>query len=123
MTNQEKRKKLQSGNLKIIRDWGWAPEYVDVMWRMLQVDKSIDFVIGTGVSISLEKFVQIAFEYLNLNWNDFVEIDNKLLRPTDIISGYSDPSKAKELLSWEAKIKGKELIHKLIDSRLNSTIL
>lgn len=121
--NSKKTTKLQLGNLDVIRDWGYAPEYVDAMWRMLQINEPLDFVIGTGVSMSLKDFVRIAFEYFNLDWRTYVEIDDKLLRPTDIGSGYCDPSRAKELLGWEAKIKGKELVHKLIDFHLNLTVV
>lgn len=121
--HSKKRKKLQLGNLKIVRDWGWAPQYIEAMWKMLQIDNPSDFIIGTGVSMSLEKFVKIAFNYFNLNWEDFVEKNDQLLRPSDISCGYSDPSKAKELLKWEAELKGENLIHKLIESHLNSTIL
>ena len=121
--HMKKRKKLQLGNLKIVRDWGWAPQYVEAMWKMLQIDNPSDFIIGTGISLSLEKFVKIAFNYFNLNWEDFVEKDDQLLRPSDISCGYSDPSKAKELLKWEAELKGENLIYKLIESHLNSTIL
>lgn len=119
----KKRKKLQLGNLKIVRDWGWAPQYVEAMWKMLQLENQSDFIIGTGISMSLEKFVEVAFNYFNLNWEQFVEIDNQLLRPNEIYSGYSNPSKAKDLLNWEAGLKGDKVVHKLIESHLNSTII
>ena len=119
----KKRKKLQLGNLNIIRDWGWAPEYVEAMWKILQIDNPSDFIIGTGVSMSLENFIQIAFEYFDLDWREYVEVSDQLKRPSDIVSGYADSSKAKKILNWEAKIKDKKLIHKLIECNLNSTIL
>ncbi len=119
----KKIKKIKLGNLNIIRDWGWAPEFVEAMWKMLQEETPNDYVIGTGLSMSLEGFVQIAFDFFNLNWRDYVEFDKEFVRPSDIKSGYCDPSKAKKQISWEAKLKGENLVRKLIECQLNSSAL
>ncbi|MFA6013565.1 MAG: GDP-mannose 4,6-dehydratase [Gallionellaceae bacterium] len=96
--------KLFLGRLDISRDWGWAPEYVDAMWRMLQLDKPDDFVIATGETHSLEEFVDQAFSVLNLNWRDNVVQDHSLFRPTDILISSADTSKARQKLGWQAKV-------------------
>lgn len=110
--------KLELGNLKIRRDWGWAPEYVEAMWRMLQSDNPIDYVIGTGINHSLEDFVSYTFSILNLDWKEFV-VENKIFnRPSDIAISISDPKKANKDLGWEAKTGLKELITKMINLEL-----
>lgn len=109
-----KQKKLSLGNLSISRDWGWAPEYVEAMWKMLQQECFEDFVIGTGESNSLEKFVAEAFGFLGLNWRDHVDQDTSLLRPTDLKIGRADPGKAKRVLGWEAKFKMKDIVCEMI---------
>ena len=98
-----KLERLQLGRLDIYRDWGWAPEYVEVMWRMLQQDRLDDFVIATGRSVSLEYFVEQAFAYMNLRWRDHVDLNDALLRPTDIRHGSADPSHAARQLGWRAQ--------------------
>lgn len=94
--------KLVLGNLGIRRDWGWAPEYVDAMWRMLQLDVPTDFVIATGHSHSLEEFVALAFSIVGLDWRDHVSSDRRLFRPTDIETSRADPSLAADMLGWRA---------------------
>ena len=94
--------KLTLGNLDIHRDWGWAPEYVDAMWRMLQQDEPADLVIATGRSVSLEYFVSAAFGYFNLDWRQHVQQDRALLRPSDIQYGAADPALALNRLGWKA---------------------
>ncbi|SDJ32482.1 GDPmannose 4,6-dehydratase [Pedobacter sp. ok626] len=115
--------KLTLGNINIWRDWGWAPEYVEAMWLMLQQDNPDDFVIATGETISLKDFIVIAFEYLNLDWQKYVIFDDSLLRPTDIEKGLARPQKAKKILNWEAKTKSNNLIELMIDCELNSKYL
>ena len=95
--------RLQLGRLDICRDWGWAPEYVEVMWRMLQQERLDDFVIATGRSVSLKYFVEQAFSYMNLRWRDHVDLNDALLRPTDILNGSADPSHAARQLGWKAQ--------------------
>ena len=92
--------KLQLGNLDISRDWGWGPEYVQAMWLMMQLDKPDDFVIATGRQESLKYFVSKAFEYFELDWQKYVEIEPSFFRPNEIISSVGNPQKAIEVLGW-----------------------
>lgn len=92
--------RLRLGNLCIYRDWGWAPEYVEAMWLMLQYDSPDDFIIATGRTVSLKYFVEKVFENYDLNWQDYVEQSDDELRPTDIRISKGDPSKARSLLGW-----------------------
>lgn len=105
--------KLRLGNLDIHRDWGWAEEYVDAMWLMLQQENAEDFVIATGKTVSLEYFVDKAFAYFDMDWKQYVESDLTLLRPSDIQYGCGDPSKAKKLLGWCSKIEVAEVINEM----------
>lgn len=95
--------KLSLGNISIYRDWGWAPEYVEAMWLMLQRERPDDFVIATGKSVSLEYFIEKAFSYHGLSWKNHVLIDSSFLRPSDIEYGAADPRKAESILGWKAK--------------------
>ena len=95
--------KLQLGRLDIQRDWGWAPEYVDAMWRMLQQDQAQDYVIATGQTHSLEQFVAAAFGHFGLDWRPYVEQVPELLRPTDPLLIAGDPEKAHAMLGWKAR--------------------
>ncbi len=106
--------KLSLGRIDIARDWGWAPEYVEAMWIMLQQDKSDDYVIATGVTTTLEDFVSQVFGFYNLDWKDHVSHSKALVRPLDILNSYADPSKAEKLLGWSASVKMPDLIGKLI---------
>ena len=105
---------LKLGALKVVRDWGWAEDYVDAMWRMLQLDEATDFVVATGKSHSLEYFVQRTFELLGLDWHDHVEVDQRLMRATDIATSYGDPGKAERLLGWRSGVNFDELLRRLI---------
>ena len=107
--------KLELGRLDISRDWGWAPEYVEAMWLMLQKKSSEDFVIATGQTHSLEEFVEEVFTQLGLNWQNHVEINNALMRPTDIAISKADPSKAMQKLNWKAKYKMREVVQMMIE--------
>jgi GDPmannose 4,6-dehydratase len=98
------REGLELGNLNIGRDWGWAPEYVDAMWRMLQRHTPDDYVIATGKTHSLEYFVSRAFAHFGLDWKEHVTLNNSLLRPSDIKENRGNPAKAREQLGWEAKV-------------------
>jgi GDPmannose 4,6-dehydratase len=106
--------KLKLGRLDISRDWGWAPEYVEAMWRMLQLEKPEDFVIATGATHTLEDFVAQAFSILGLNWKDHVIQDKSLFRPTDILISCADPNKANTKLGWIAKITLPDVVNKMI---------
>ena len=109
---------LVLGNLAIRRDWGWAPEYVDAMWRILQCEAAGDFVIATGTSHSLEEFVCQAFGTLNLDWREHTEVSGSLMRPTDISEGKGNPRKAEEVLGWKARIRMKEVVERMIQAEL-----
>jgi GDPmannose 4,6-dehydratase len=95
--------KLLLGNTRIVRDWGWAPDYVEAMWLMLQQSVPDDYVIATGQSSSLEHFVELAFAAVGLDWRTHVEIDQALLRPTDLECGSANPAKAASKLGWSAR--------------------
>jgi GDPmannose 4,6-dehydratase len=95
--------KLSLGNISIYRDWGWAPEYVEAMWLMLQRERPEDFVIATGKSVSLEYFIEKAFSYHGLSWKNHVLIDSSLFRPSGIEYEAADPRKAESILGWKAK--------------------
>ena len=95
--------RLKLGNLDIERDWGWAPEYVQAMWRMLQQPQPADFVIATGRSHSLREFVRVAFAELGLDWREHVDIDDSLRRPTDIAHSVGLPTQAERVLGWRAR--------------------
>lgn len=108
--------KLTLGRLDIARDWGWAPEYVDAMWRMMQQDLPVDYVIATGVAVSLEEFVRHVFENVGLDWHDHVTTDTGFYRPSDIDWSQGDASRAKKGLDWEPQIKMPKLAKLLVDS-------
>ena len=110
-----KKNKLILGDLSIKRDWGWAPDYVEAMWLILQINKPEDFVISTGVLSSLEVFVENVFLLLNLDWKNHTEINKDLFRPSELKSSVGDARKAKRLLKWEAKNKIKDVIVKMIN--------
>lgn len=106
--------KLILGNLGIHRDWGWAPEYVEAMWRMLQQEVPADFVIATGQSYSLEEFVVQAFAIAGLDWQDHVGFDSTLFRPTDIETSRADPSRAADILGWRANSQMTDVVRRMM---------
>jgi GDPmannose 4,6-dehydratase len=112
----KKQDKLYLGNLKARRDWGFAPEYVECMWRMLQQEKPEDYVVGTGEDHSIEEFLLEAFGYANLDYKDYVEIDPRYFRPTEVDALRADPSKAKKILKWTPKVTFKDLAHIMVDA-------
>ena len=114
------KEKLFLGNLESVRDWGYAKEYVESMWLMLQQDSPSDYVVATGVGASVRDFAKAAFSHADLDWEEHLEIDKKYLRPTEVDSLIGDPSKAKKLLRWEAKTKWQELAKLMVDSDLQS---
>lgn len=107
---------LMLGRLDISRDWGWAPEYVEAMWLMLQQEYPDDFVIATGKTYVLEEFVQIAFAAVDLDWKEHVRQADEFKRPTDLLVSRADPSKAKLKLGWEARTTMPEVVRKMITS-------
>jgi len=109
---------LNLGNLSICRDWGWAPEYVDAMWRMLQQEQPDDYVIATGKSHSLKDFVAAAFETVGLDWQDHVEVNSDLFRPSEIMQSYGDATKASNKLGWHARYTLEEIIKMMIEQEM-----
>ncbi len=110
------QQKLYLGNLDAKRDWGYAREYVEAMWLMLQQDQPDDYVIATGETHSVEEFLTEAFSHVNLNWHDYVELDPKYLRPAEVDLLIGDASKAKRVLGWEPKVSFKELVRLMVDA-------
>jgi GDPmannose 4,6-dehydratase len=108
--------KLGLGNLDIERDWGWAPEYVEAMWLMLQQDEPNDYVIATGESNPLSRFVELAFKEVNLDWRDHVVVDTAFLRPADLSRGVGDPSLAAAKLGWRAKNKMSDVVRLMMEA-------
>ena len=108
--------KLRLGRLDIARDWGWASEYVEAMWLMLQQDAPQDFVVATGRSFTLEEFVASAFAHFALDWRQHVVQDEKLFRPTDIQLSSANPAKAKAVLGWEARTSGADVVRRMLAS-------
>jgi len=112
--------KLRLGNIAIQRDWGWAPEYVEAMWLMMQQEQPDDFVIATGESHSLEEFVATAFAQVGLAWREHVITDPGLFRPTDIAISRGNPRKSREILKWQAKHKMQEVINLMVEAELRT---
>lgn len=111
-----KQKRLVLGNTSIQRDWGWAPEYVEAMYAMLQRDRPEDFVIATGKSRSLEDFITAAFQHVGLDWKEHVTIDKSLFRPTEITIGRGDASKAERVLGWRPRYLMDEVVKMMVDA-------
>ena len=115
-----KQKKLYVGNLEAKRDWGYAPEYVEAMWLMLQQEKPEDYVIATGEAHSVREFLEEAFSYAGLDWQDYVEIDTRYFRPLEAGHLLGDASKAREKLGWEPTVTFKELVGIMVDADLEA---
>jgi len=109
---------LYLGNLDAMRDWGYAPDYVNAMWLMLQQDTPDDYVIGTGETHSVREFVQLAFDRVGLDWQDHVKIDSRYFRPTEVNVLKANSSKARERLGWSSQVHFKELVNIMIDAEL-----
>jgi GDPmannose 4,6-dehydratase len=113
------RETLHLGNTSIQRDWGWAPEYVDAMYRMLQHPQPDDYAIATGKSYSLEAFIAEAFAALDLDWREHVTADASLLRPTDLSISRGNPDKAKVQLGWQAQYHMPDIVKMMVDACMN----
>jgi GDPmannose 4,6-dehydratase len=120
---QGSRETLNLGKIDLNRDWGWAPDYVDAMWRILQQQIPNDYVIATGASHSIEEFVEETFGQLGLNWKDHVKINTTLYRPADIDNSCGNPSKANRDLGWKSIYKFSDIVKKLVESANESTKL
>jgi GDPmannose 4,6-dehydratase len=112
------KESLKLGNLTIQRDWGWAPEYVEAMWKMLQLDHPEDFVVATGDTYTLEEFTATVFSYFDLRWQDHVKVDTAFLRPTDLVISRANPIKAKEKLGWIAQYKMPDVARMMAEAEL-----
>ncbi len=111
-------KDLRLGNIDAQRDWGWAGDYVDAMWRMLQQPEPEDYVIGTGLTHSVRDLIEIAFARVGLEWQSYVKQDPRFIRPAEVDILMADPSKAKAQLGWEPKVGFEEMIERMVDADL-----
>jgi GDPmannose 4,6-dehydratase len=119
------QKKLPMGNLDPRRDWGYAPDYVEAMWRMLQQDAAEDYVIATNEAHTVREFCEIAFAHVGLDWNEHVFVDPAFVRPAEVDMLIGDASKAKRKLGWEPKVRFKQLVELMVDAdleRLKATV-
>ncbi|MBD2034227.1 GDP-mannose 4,6-dehydratase [Leptolyngbya sp. FACHB-321] len=114
------QKKLYLGNLDAKRDWGYAKDYVQAMWLMLQQEKPDDYVIATGETHSIREFLDVAFRYVNLDWQDYVEFDERYLRPTEVELLIGDPAKAKQALGWEPSVTFEQLVNLMVEADLKA---
>lgn len=112
------KEKLHLGNIDIQRDWGWAPDYVVAMWMMLQQENPEDFVIATGVTHSLQEYIEMVFSYLKLDWKQYVVSDPDLLRPTDLMIGRANPSKAAKILGWRSTHTLADIVKEMVEAEL-----
>ncbi|MBI5680697.1 MAG: GDP-mannose 4,6-dehydratase [Methanobacterium sp.] len=115
-----KQDKLYLGNLKSRRDWGYAPEYVEAMWKILQQNEPDDYVIGTGETYSVNEFVQEAFNYVDLDFSRYVEIDPKYFRPTEVEVLIANPKKANKKIGWKPKIQFNDLVKIMVDADMRA---
>ncbi len=113
-----KQQKLYLGNLDSKRDWGYTPEFIEVQWKILQQDKADDYVIGTGESHMIREFLDEAFGYADMDWHKYVEIDPRYYRPTEVDFLMADPTRSKQRLDWEPKVKFHELVRIMVDADL-----
>ncbi len=114
------QKKLFMGNLDSKRDWGYAKDYVRAMWLMLQQEQPDDYVVATGETYSCKEFLDIAFGYVNLDWKNYVEFDERYLRPAEVDLLIGDPTKAKQKLGWEPSVTFEGLVHLMVDADLKA---
>jgi GDPmannose 4,6-dehydratase len=112
------QKELHLGNLDAVRDWGYAPEYVEAMWRMLQHDEPDDYVVATGTGITVREFVATCFERVGLDWQEHVRYDERYYRPTEVDALVGDPTKAAEKLGWKARVGPNELAEIMVDAEV-----
>jgi GDPmannose 4,6-dehydratase len=115
-----RQRKLYMGNLDSKRDWGYAKDYVRAMWLMLQQEQPDDYVVATGETHSVKEFLELAFDRVNLNWQDYVEFDPRYLRPAEVDLLIGDPSKAKQHLGWEPEVTFEDLVNLMVDADLRA---
>ncbi|MEE8471428.1 MAG: GDP-mannose 4,6-dehydratase [Dehalococcoidia bacterium] len=116
----KKQQYVYLGNLDAKKDWGYAPEYVEAMWHILQQDEPDDYVIGTGETHSVKEFVQEVFSYAGLDWQEHVKIDPRYFRPLEVETLIADPSKARERLGWEPRVSFRELVRIMVDADMEA---
>lgn len=116
----KKQDKLYLGNLEAKRDWGFAPEYVEAMWKVLQYDKAEDFVIGTGEAHSVREFLASAFDYVGLDYQKYLEVDPRYFRPTEVDTLVAEPSKARSKLQWNPKVRFDQLVRIMVDADMRA---
>jgi GDPmannose 4,6-dehydratase len=109
---------LYLGNLDAVRDWGYAPEYVDAMWRMLQHDEPMDYVVATGEAYSVRDFLQFCFDAVDLDWEKYVHFDDRYLRPTEVDSLIGDPTRAQNVLGWKPTVLPPQLAKIMVDAEM-----
>ncbi|WP_045222773.1 GDP-mannose 4,6-dehydratase [Desulfonatronum thioautotrophicum] len=117
---REGKGELSLGNIEVQRDWGWAPEYVEAMWQMLQQEVADDYVIATGKTFSLEDFTRQVFEHLDLDWTSHVRTNPDFIRPTDIMVSRADPSKADRNLGWRAQFTMPDVARMMVEARIKA---
>jgi GDPmannose 4,6-dehydratase len=115
------QEKLTLGNIGVYRDWGWAPEYVEAMWMMLQQESPQDFVIATGETHALQEFVETAFALLDLDWQHHILSDQNLFRPSDIEFSRANPARARDVLGWQARFKMRDVVRGMVEAELNDS--
>jgi GDPmannose 4,6-dehydratase len=115
---QGKEEFVYLGNLDAVRDWGFAPEYVEGMWRMLQADRPDDYVLATGTATTVREWVQYCFEHVNADWERHVRFDDTYLRPTEVDALIGDSSKAERELGWKAQTMPEQLAHIMVEAEL-----
>jgi GDPmannose 4,6-dehydratase len=111
--------KLSLGNLEIERDWGWAPDYVDAIWRMMQMDSPEDYIVATGVTSTLRDFIDIAFKLAGKDWREFVTVSPDLFRPFDLLHSRVNPSKAASGLGWRASHLMPDVVRMMFEHELS----
>jgi len=111
---------LYMGNLDAVRDWGYAPEYVEAMWRMLQHDEATDYVVATNTAYTVKDFLQYSFEHVGLEWEKYVKFDERYLRPTEVDALVGDPGKAERLLGWKPSVLTPRLAQIMVDADIKS---
>ncbi|MBF2086091.1 GDP-mannose 4,6-dehydratase [Thermoleptolyngbya sp. C42_A2020_037] len=114
------QKKLYMGNLDAKRDWGYAKDYVQAMWLMLQQEQPDDYVVATGETHEVREFLELAFGYVNLNWQDYVEFDERYLRPAEVDLLIGDPTKAKTQLGWQPSVSFEQLVYLMVEADLKA---
>jgi len=110
--------KLGLGNLDAMRDWGFAGDYVEAMWMIMQQDKPDDYVVATGESHSVREFLELTFDHLQLDWHKYVELDDRYLRPTEVDLLIGDASKARKILGWQPKVRFQQLVEMMVEADL-----